>query len=701
MASSASLPFASLPKTGPSETNPSRQLRHVQSQTLSLHIAIVIGQLALMAFAWGFYGAIARYNQITLPDKLATTILTYPRATTAVVTTIATILSILSSLLCSRAVRYLLASRLISHRPVSFFSLNVGIELSKKSFVLNPRHPWWTLGTATFVVALSAQTAGWTTLLTPTLITVEVPINGTELNIGSPAFRDFVEAAYPEGDYYDYEVGGASSLAGDVISLPIDISGIASAGRRFGIPNTINYNSVTFNISTGGILPTGSPQTVGLNRAIYPSGLNFAGGPILSNYTMQDLPHAAGFTSNYSLLQQGFSADVSCQQRSLDYIGPAYLDILSYNFLITPRGPGDTNASLRNYTQWSWFLYCPDGTVQSNYDQVAAYGTDGLFWGNVCPFQNMSSTNTSGYTASSHLAVMAGIGTSYDFTNQTFCMITPKLTTVRVDYTTVVNVSETITSQTHTPIDFNSQYNISEFDIGQYTVRTFTALFYGSQSLWGNSIGNDILSLYSSQPQSQNGTSQEREALSNGILEDYLRGLVEFAATDLRSGYSTTGVFPDDKIPENMTISYHGTLFAGTMGWQHRESSISFLILIPMTVTAISSIVMVCLSLKFRQGYGDVTVRGKNGSPESFDPTHALHLILASSGRGLADAFDWEDFTRNEGMSLRLQSTSEGPALVEAGHSPSSDHTPLHDYVGNDGDYREEVTPSTALKSFQ
>ncbi|KDQ51038.1 hypothetical protein JAAARDRAFT_199429 [Jaapia argillacea MUCL 33604] len=661
-----------------------------------------------MAFAWGFYGAIVRYNQITLPDKLATTTLTYPRSTTAVVTTIATILSIVSSLLCSRAVRYLLASRLISHKPVSFFSLNVGIELSKKSFVLNPRHPWWALGTAVVVIALSSQTAGWTTLLTPTPITVERSIHGTELNIGSPAFREFVEARYPAGDYYDYEAGAGSSLAGDVIWLPTDISGIASAGRRFGIPNIINYNLVAFNISTGGILPTGSSQTVGFNHGIYASGLNFVGGPILSNFTMQGPPHATGFTSNYSLLQQGFSADVSCEQPSEDYIGPPTLNTSSYTFPITPRGPGDTDASLRNYTQWSWFLNCAVGTVPPDYNQVTANNTDGIFWGSVCPFQNTSSTNTSGHDSSSHLAVMAGGGNSYNFLNGTICTIKPKLTTVRVDYTSVVNISETVTSQTHVPIDFNSQYNISKFDIGQYTARTFMALFYGSQSLWGNSIGNGISSVYSSQPQSQNGTSQEQEALLNGILEDYLRGLVEFAATDLRSGFSTSGVFPDDKIPENMTVSYNGTLFAGTMGWQHHESSISFFILIPMTVTAILSIVMVCLSLKYRQGYEDVTVRGKNGSPESFDPTHALHLILASSGRGLADAFDSEDFTRNEGMALRLRSTLEGPALVEAGHgslkqnrASSSDHTPLHAQMGNDGDYREESTPSTALKSFQ
>ncbi|KDQ51024.1 hypothetical protein JAAARDRAFT_199415 [Jaapia argillacea MUCL 33604] len=684
--------------------NPTRRPSHVQSQTLGWHIVIVLGQLGLMTFAWGFFGTIVHYRQITLPDTLATAILNFPRSTTAVVTTIATILSILSSLLCSRAVRYLLASRLVSQRPVSF-SLNVGIELSKKSFVLNPRNPWWTVGTAIFVVAMSAQTAGWTTLLTPTALTVECSINGVELDIGSPAFRDFVEARYSIGSYYDRETGAGSSLSGDVISLPTDISGIASAGRRFGIPNIINYNLVSFNISTGGILPTGSPQTAGLNRTVFVNGLNFAGGPILHNFSMEDPPHPAGFTSNYSLTQQGFSADVSCQQVSKDLFGPPTLNLYSYTYPITPHGPGV--ESPRNYTQLSWFLYCADGLFWSDFNQVTVAQTDGIFWGSICPFQNMSSTNTSGYDSSSHLAMMLGLGQSYSFINTTICTIKPKLTTVRVDYTSVVNVSEIVVSRPHIPMDFNSQYNISRFDIGQYTVRTFAALFYGSQSIWGNSIGNGISSVYSSQPQSRDGTSQEQEALLNGILEDYLRGLVEFAATDLRSGFSTTGVFPDDKIPDNMTVSYNGTLLAGTMGWQHHESSFSLLILIPSTLTGIVSIVMVCLSLKYRHRHEDVTVRGENGFPESFDPTHALHLILASSRRGLADAFDWEDLTRNEGIPLRLRSTLEGPALVPAGrgslkqnrHS-SGDHTPFHAYIGDDGDYQEESTPLTAQKTF-
>ncbi|KDQ51022.1 hypothetical protein JAAARDRAFT_81609 [Jaapia argillacea MUCL 33604] len=572
------------------------QVHHVRTKILGWHLAIVIGQLALMGFAWGFFGAIIRYGQILLPDKSATMVLTSPRSTTAVVTIIGTILSILSSL------------------PISLYSLTVGIELSRKSFALNSRHPWWTLGTAIFVVALSAQTAGWSTLLSPTTLMVERTINGLELDIGSPAFREFVESSYPAGNYYDYEPGVASSEAGDLTSLPTDISGVASAGRPFGIPNLINYNLVTYNISTGGILPTGSPQTSGLNHSIFANGLNFVGGPILSNFSMQNPPHAEGFSSNYSLNQQGFSADVSCQQVPDDLVAPAMYPFAN-NFSITPTGPGLVNESQRNYTQWIWFLNCPDGTVWNNFDDVTMEGTDGIVWGGICTFQNMSTTNTSGYDASSHL-LFSGVGRSYDFINTTMCTIKPKLTTVRVDYTSVVNVSETLASYPHTPSDFGSQYNTSNFDIGQYTAETFSDLFYGSQYLWGNSIGNDISTVFFSQPQSQNGSSQEQLALLNGIM--------------------------------------------------------------------------------------DVTVRGRLGFPESFDPTHPLHLILASSGRGLADAFDWEDFTRNEDMALCLQPTQEGPALIHARRgSPNRgpDRTPSQT-SGKDGDDQESYTPSTTAKPF-
>jgi len=59
---------------------------------------IILGQLIILATAFGFFVAVHHYGPIALPDKMATRALKSPRTVTLVVTLMATALSLASAL---------------------------------------------------------------------------------------------------------------------------------------------------------------------------------------------------------------------------------------------------------------------------------------------------------------------------------------------------------------------------------------------------------------------------------------------------------------------------------------------------------------------------------------------------------------------------------------------------------------------------
>ncbi|KAG2352626.1 hypothetical protein BDR07DRAFT_833072 [Suillus spraguei] len=85
-----------------------------------------------------------------------------------------------------------------------------------------------------------------------------------------------------------------------------------------------------------------------------------------------------------------------------------------------------------------------------------------------------------------------------------------------------------------------------------------------NQALIKNTIG-DFLTAY--------GTSNVSVMYSE--LEDYWRGITEFASTQLRSGYSASGV------PSNMAKSTKGMMYITTYGW--RSEAHTYILLLVVT----------------------------------------------------------------------------------------------------------------------
>ncbi|KAG1738859.1 uncharacterized protein EDB91DRAFT_1082573 [Suillus paluster] len=115
----------------------------------------------------------------------------------------------------------------------------------------------------------------------------------------------------------------------------------------------------------------------------------------------------------------------------------------------------------------------------------------------------------------------------------------------------------------------------------------------------------------------------EHQAQVYQELEEYWRGVVEFSATYLRSGFMVVGSFPDDIIPKNLSSPVNGTIIL--QAWEERKK-------------------------------GRYTMT-------TFDMSNTLHLIMASAAGCLAlKDFDKEGIIYNEGVKVRLESDHDDDA---------------------------------------
>ena len=105
-----------------------------------------------------------------------------------------------------------------------------------------------------------------------------------------------------------------------VFASVIDAVALSSAGRSFGFPNIVNYNGGSFNILTGGILEVVLNDTTSraFNTTSNLHGFSWQGGIIPSHTHIQGpFVHSNGFNNSYKVIQQGFTANVSCQSHDI------------------------------------------------------------------------------------------------------------------------------------------------------------------------------------------------------------------------------------------------------------------------------------------------------------------------------------------------------------------------------------------------
>ncbi|KAG0694012.1 hypothetical protein DFH29DRAFT_961944 [Suillus ampliporus] len=513
-------------------------------------LLIIFGQTVIMGFAWGFTGGLLFENVLALPDHIVHLIVEYPTVLTLIVTLISTALSIITSMFFTFALKEALRHHL--SEPTTLFRLRTAIALSRPTWVLRWRSPKLSALTFAVYVVVTFLNTSWSTLLLPTPVQWPVPMSGTELNLGSAAFANQLTV-----DLNTVQANSVQNTGFQTINVMTLLSGIAAVVVEGGVQTSsiFSFNGVSYNRSTGGVLPAIEEYSGSSNPSQY--GLAFSGGnvPVNSSFDWGRLERDSGtqgIAKNYTVTQQGVTADVTCQP----------IDRSKNSFTVDPVASQGPNGN--SFLTWEAVVNC-SGNVNS-----LTYFTAGNASGQMDPASE-------GFLP----FFMSGLY-KYDFLPTIVCEVVPYLTTVGPS---------------------------PNLPLSQYIATVMNYQAGSNQDLTKNTIG-DFLTAY--------GTSNVTTMYSE--LEDYWRGITEFASTQLRSGYSSAG-----NISSNTAISTNGTMYITTYGW--RSQTHTFILLLVV-------ITIIWGATVFAAGYSLIQERYHPSDP-SFDFSDPVHLIMAASGGGL------------------------------------------------------------------
>ncbi|KIK78390.1 hypothetical protein PAXRUDRAFT_834584 [Paxillus rubicundulus Ve08.2h10] len=595
-------------------------------------------------------------------------IVTQPRISTTVVTLIATALSLASTFLFGYSVKE--AMRYLLQKPRTLVEVSAGVALIQgshismwgaKGFHLIPKwkYAWPSVATWCVFGVTSLLVTGWTTLLAPTLVSCRYDVQGTELNMTSPAFSHLLGI---ELDVYSPSMIHDASFP--IIDVGGPVSGIAAAGISFGMPGIINFNQAKYNLSTGGLLAAvrhyaGSQILAGHAG----TRLSFSGGTTAANArpthgSSGSVRDWLGIQRNFSLYQQGITADIDCYAATAS---SQALNFTNVNTTIHVTPPGNTSLPY-SLVVWSSTAHCnTNSTATQEYvtwanasGQPDPAGT-GFLPTVVCPRHRNETDIYSKF-------VIAAQGFyKYDFLPSTICEVTPLVTTTRVSYSNggIINASQIISKQTFSPDDAYLLFFLA--GVTNYHARN-------SQGLMNNIIGDTLYSTYSAEfntPIASNTSAVYRE------LEDYWRGVIEFTATFLRAGYSAEGAFRDG-IPSNMTSAVNGTMTMLTIGWANR-GPFYMLSVLPIAIVTFLTVIAATYSLLH-----SCKQQHLPHQQTSFDVSDTLQLIMACSGGGLTKSladgdltsklsgFDMQGLIDNERIKIKLEENGNTKKLVIA-----------------------------------
>ncbi|KAG1833235.1 hypothetical protein DFJ58DRAFT_847876 [Suillus subalutaceus] len=371
----------------------------------------------------------------------------------------------------------------------------------------------------------------------------------------------------------------------ETINVLTLLSGVAAVDIQGGVQTSsmFSFNGVSYNQSTGGVLPAIEEYSGSSNPPGPDVGLAFYGGrvPVNTSFDWGNLASDAGtqgIAKNYTVTQQGVTANVTCQP----------IDRSQNEFNLNPH---TTQGPEITFSRGKPLRIVQELQIQTHRSTIplAAFFMSGLY--------------------------------KYDFLPTTVCEVVPYLTTVNVTYNGGIISVDRIDTSTSSP----------NFPLSQYIATVMAYQSGTNQGLTTNTIG-DFLTAY--------GTSNVSVMYSE--LEDYWRGITEFASTQLRSGYSASGV------PSNMTRSTSGTMYIMTYGWRSQAHTYIFLL---VEITMIWSVTILAA------GYSLIQEKIHASDP-SFDFSDPVDLIIAASVGRLQSEFcegDGNDVDNSEDITVRFE----------------------------------------------
>ncbi|KAJ7495215.1 hypothetical protein FB451DRAFT_1477792 [Mycena latifolia] len=554
---------------------------------------VIVAEIVLQGLGWGFFGFLKSRGQVALPLGTVLWMKRNVHVVTLLITLLSTFLAGCSSFLFSFAIRRSLS--LYLYRPMTLATLGASVGISTRSLA-------------------SKLLGAWTTLLTPVTIVVSTPLEGTELDLASPLLSE-VDTL---------NICMTNVFLGDQMQ-----SGYIAANSHLGFPSALPFMDHLFNVSTGGVMPASFDSISvtslgdGVNNSI-PSTTKFASATV----------PASGLSSNYSMVQQGFTADISCSYRTLNSTTSPSLALNGDQ----TTGWGSPNTDKAGIALSTISSDCPskNGPEMSAYTFASGLFTnqDTLNWVLVISCDPTADSQTLIFSSSN----------KYTETVQTsVCTLKHRVTVVDVDY---AGGSVNATARA-------SGVPANQGPAASYAALTIANMLYSAQGLANNAVGDVWKTM------TTDAGANETETLR--LIEEYLRGVLEYSASVLRECASLVGpaasAFPDG-VPLNMTVATSGTYRTETLGWTYVARTTGW-VLIPGTLLALATISVMVVALYQHVGHLP---------SHAFDPTDPLHMMAAASGGGLANTFSGigkKAMRVGEGANVVLGWIPDrGPALV-------------------------------------
>ncbi|KAJ6490978.1 hypothetical protein C8R45DRAFT_928806 [Mycena sanguinolenta] len=386
------------PSMGPSRGRTHFDYRAFVSKLWGPPGIVICGQLLLLIAAWGFFAAVQTRpgGFIALPSSKASWVTAHTRLVTSIFTMISTGLSLCSSFLFSWGVRQSITLRLRGKgMPLAGFLSS--LKISSRSLILDPKNRRWSVMSMAVLILTVVQTPCWSSLISPSQMDFEAPLNGTEIDLTNPRLQSLQSTGK-----LDYCVIDTSQTESGYSALKGDMD----------LQATLTLMDQTFNLATGGTLPqTFDPVNttswfVGTNITHIPSNIE----------SVVDLPESLDFSS-YTAKQQGFTADVSCEFQALP-------NDTTIQFFAAQDWNGGIQRTLSLYQMNSTCVppavSVPDGPV--SYTEAYIAGDPNYILMVAC-----------GGESDAYTLIFRGAG-RYGFMDTMVCTVAPKVTSVQVDY---------------------------------------------------------------------------------------------------------------------------------------------------------------------------------------------------------------------------------------------------------------------------
>ncbi|KAJ7911033.1 hypothetical protein B0H13DRAFT_2328646 [Mycena leptocephala] len=596
------------------------QIRSFLSQLVGWPAKVICGHLILQLATWIFFATIQKRGFIRLRSLGPDWFNTLATVIHWVFTTLSTGLAFASSYLFSWGVGKSIALHL-NGEGMSLATFGSSLKILSRSVIFDRSNWKWSVMSIALVASMGVQTSGWSSLITPTVITVDTSLRGRELDLSSPSLRQMQSSGA-----LDYCIFNSSTLSSFVSGQTE--SGYAAVKSTPDFPTSFTLMDQSFNISTGGILPS---TLFDVN-----AGSWFPSLTTIPAIVSPFLDFSIDVPASYSMSQQGFTADVACTFQNLTADTTPSLN-LQLNLVKewTDAIELADNATIASVTMSSNCIV-PDRT---QLNQTSAYIVVDPNYGDSSYVLMI----TCGGSGEKYSMIFKGSG-AYSFMKTTVCTFSPKITRVNVDYSDANSFSGTIGTTTL----FNGVIPDMDGPAGLSAVFTIENMMFFSQAASSNIMGNQLIALLDVYSFDDETILKIISAAWQSTV-DPSSGLVSPQKTDLSDG-----------VPDNMKISTSGFFHSQIVGWKN-ASLATFFFLIPGTLIAISTICVVVVAV----------ARHTNRMPVgklAFDPTNAMHLVAASATGDLNTVLTGTDktaFKAVEGVDIVLGTASEqGPALI-------------------------------------